>query len=62
MPLISLIIYLLIVGALLYLVSLAPIDATIKKIINGVVLLCVVIWLLQIVGLLAPLNTIRIGK
>jgi hypothetical protein len=41
---------------------LAPIDATIKKIINGIVIIVVILWLLTMFGLLAPLQTIRIGR
>jgi hypothetical protein len=62
MPLITLIVYLIVIGALLYLVSLAPIDATIKKIINGIVIIVVILWRLTMFGLLAPLQTIRIGR
>ena len=50
MTLLSIIIALIIVGAILYLVnSVLPIDATVKKVINIVVIIVVCLWL--IVGL-----------
>jgi hypothetical protein len=46
--LISLIVTLLIIGALLYLVNtLIPMDSKIKTILNVVVILALVIWLLK---------------
>ena len=47
MDLLSLVIFLIIVGAILYLVSLLPIDATILTIIRAVVILLVILYLLQ---------------
>lgn len=48
MTLISLVIVLFVVGVLLWLVNRAPIiDATIKTVINWVVLVVVVLWLLR---------------
>jgi hypothetical protein len=46
MSLISLLIVLLIFGGVLYLVSLAPIDGTIKRIIQVVAILFLIIWVL----------------
>ena len=49
MPLIQLVVILIVIGVLLWLVNTyIPMDATIKKIINGVVIIAVVIWLLYI--------------
>ena len=49
MPLIQLVVILIVIGVLLWLVNTyIPMDATIKRIINGVVIICVVIWLLYI--------------
>lgn len=59
MNLISLVITLLIIGAILYVIQRLPgIDSTIKTIIYFVVILVVLIWLLQ--GLVPGLGTIRI--
>lgn len=61
MSLISLVIVLIIIGALLYVVSLLPIDGTIKKIINIVVIIVVLLWILQLfVG--PGFGDIRIGR
>lgn len=60
MSLISLVIALIVIGAALYIISLLPIDGTIKKIINMVVILVVLLWILGL--FLGPLDTIRIGR
>lgn len=43
----SLIIALIIVGALLYLLQLLPIDATVKRIIQVIAIVILVVWLLR---------------
>jgi VIT1/CCC1 family predicted Fe2+/Mn2+ transporter len=50
--LISIIVTLIVIGLLLYLIGLIPMDGTIKQIIRVVVIIAVVIWLLQSFGLL----------
>lgn len=61
MSLIGLVITLVIVGVLLWLVNnYVPMDGKIKRIINVVVVIVVVIWLLQAFGLLGSLQNIRI--
>ncbi len=60
MSLISLVIYLIVLGAVLYIVSLLPIDATIKKIINVVVILVVLLYVLQM--FVGDLPNLRIGR
>ncbi len=53
MSLISLVIVLIVVGVLLWAVnSFIPMDAKIKQILNIVVVLVVVLWLLNIFGVL----------
>jgi hypothetical protein len=53
MPLINLIITLVVVGVLLWLVNAyIPMDGKIKKILNIVVVICVVVWLLYAFGIL----------
>jgi len=47
MSLIPLLIVLVIVGAVLYLLQLVPIDATVKTIIYVIVIVAVLIWLLR---------------
>ena len=62
MPLISLVIVLIVVGVLLWLVNTyIPMDSKIKSILNAVVVIAVVIWLLQVFGLLGSLQGIRVG-
>jgi hypothetical protein len=61
MSLIGLVITLAVVGVLLWLLNnYVPMDAKIKRIINVVVVIVVVIWLLQAFGILGSLQNIRI--
>jgi hypothetical protein len=61
MSLIGLVLTLVVVGVLLWLLNnYVPMDAKIKRIINFVVVIVVVIWLLQVFGLLGSLQNIRI--
>ena len=53
--LISIIVSLVILGLLLWLVDMLPIDGRIKTIINVVVIIAIIIWLLQIVGVVIPI-------
>lgn len=64
MPLIQFVIVLVCVGVLLYVVNhFVPwIDGNIKKIINGVVILCTVLWVIGLFGVFGPLWHIRIGR
>jgi hypothetical protein len=52
MTLVGLLVILIIVGVVLYLIQLIPMDATIKKIIWVLVILCVILWVLSQFGLL----------
>ncbi len=62
MSLINLVITLIVVGVLLWAVNTyIPMDAKIKKILNVIVVLVVVLWLLQPFGILGSLSNIRIG-
>ncbi len=63
MPFINLIIVLIVVGVLLWLVNTyLPMDGKIKSILNGVVVIVVVVWLLQVFGILGSLSSIHIAK
>jgi len=54
MPLINLVITLVVGGVILFLINnYLPMDGKIKKILNIVVVIVVIIWLLQSFGLLA---------
>ncbi len=62
MPLLQVVVILMVVGVLLWLVNkYIPMQATIKKIMNAVVVIAVVIWLLNIFGLFDSFANIRIG-
>lgn len=62
MDLISLVVTLAVVGLILWAINtLIPMDATIKKVINVIVLVFVCLWLLQVFGLLGSLHTVRVG-
>ncbi len=57
MTLLSLILTLALVGFLLWaLNTYVPMDAKLKKILNAVVVICVVVWLLDQFGVLAHLH------
>jgi len=63
MSLVSLVVVLIVVGVLLWLVNTyIPMEATIKRIINIVVIVAVCIWLLSVFGLVPDLNAVRVGK
>lgn len=53
---IEIILTLVIVGVVLYLINLLPMDGTIKQIIRVLIILLVVIWLLQSLGILGSLR------
>jgi len=63
MSLISLVITLIVVGVLLWLVNTyIPMDGKIKKILNGVVVISVVLWLLYAFGILDHVRDIRVRR
>jgi hypothetical protein len=62
MSLLGLIITLVVVGVLLWLLNnYVPMDGKIKRILNAVVVIVVVVWLLQAFGVLGSLRNMRIG-
>lgn len=61
MSFLSLIVTLIVVGILLGLMNKhVPMDAQIKKIINIVVIIVVVLWLLTVFGLLPALSSVKV--
>jgi hypothetical protein len=56
--LISIIVTLVVIGLVLYLIDLIPMDRTIKQIIRIIVIIGVVIWLLQSFGFIGSINGI----
>ena len=62
MPLITLIVTLVIVGVILWAINAyIPMQPTIKKILNVVVVIVVVLYLLSAFGLLGDIRTLRVG-
>jgi len=62
MPLIQVLLTLVVVGVLLWLVNLIPMQGTTKSILNSIVVIFVVIWLLNVFGLMPYLHQIRVGN
>jgi hypothetical protein len=63
MPLVTLVLILIAVGVVLWLINTyIPMDAKIKGILNAVVVIAVVLWLLQVFGLLDQVTNIHVGK
>ncbi len=63
MSLISLAVTLIVIGVLLWLVNTyIPMDGKIKSILNGVVVICVVVWLLFAFGILNHSGDIHVPR
>jgi VIT1/CCC1 family predicted Fe2+/Mn2+ transporter len=63
MPLIQLIIVLVVVGVILGLINnYIPMDATIKRILNIVVVIAVILWLLRVFGVLTNFPGISVNR
>jgi hypothetical protein len=61
MPLVQIIVALIVVGVLLGLVNRhIPMAGSIKSILNGVVVIVVVLWLLNVFGLFSSLSMIHV--
>jgi hypothetical protein len=62
MPLLQVVLVLIVVGVLLGLINTyIPMQGTIKAILNAVVVIAVVLWLMNLYGLLNKLSTFRVG-
>ena len=63
MPLLQLLEVLIVVGVLLGLVNrYIPMQGTIKSILNGVVVIAVVLWVLNVFGLFHSLARVHVGS
>jgi hypothetical protein len=61
MPLLTILLIIILAGFLLWLVNtMIPMDRTIKKILNIVVVVIVIIWLLKVFGLFSYLMAIHV--
>jgi hypothetical protein len=62
-PLIQVIVVLIVVGVLLWLINnYIPMAASIKSILNAVVVIVVVVWLLKIFGVWSYITHIHVGR
>jgi hypothetical protein len=56
------VITLVVVGVILWVInSYIPMQSTIKRILNVVVIIVVIVWLLSAFGLIGPISQFRIG-
>ncbi len=56
MPLLSVIVYLIVIGVVLWLVNnFIPMASSIKTILNAVVVIAVCLWVLNVFGIITPL-------
>lgn len=63
MPLLQIALSLIVVGVLLWLVNTyIPMARSIKSILNAVVVIVVVVWLLNIFGVLSSIPNFRVGR
>jgi hypothetical protein len=63
MPLIQLVVILVVIGVILWAInSYIPMDTTIKKILNGIVILVAILFVLSAFGILESTSGIRIGR
>ena len=63
MPLVNLIVVLIIVGVALYLINnFIPMAASIKTILNVVVVIAVCVWLLQAFGMMGSISSYRLTR
>jgi len=62
MPLVQVILLLIIVGVVLFLINqYIPMASSIKSILNAVVVIAVIVWLLNVFGLLSSNPRLHIG-
>jgi hypothetical protein len=63
MPLVQLVLVLMVVGVLLWLINrYIPMQGTIKSILNAVVVIVVVLWVLNVFGVLHNINQFHVGN
>jgi len=63
MPLINIVIALVVVGMALWVINrYIPMAASIKNILNVVVVIAVCVWILQVTGLWGPISSYRVSR
>jgi len=61
MPLLTIVLVLIVTGVLLWVVNnYIPMQRTIKNILNAIIVIVVVVWLLNVFGVLGSLQHVRI--
>ena len=55
---VSIVVALVVVGLVLYLIDIIPMDRTIKQIIRAIVIVGVIIWLLQAFGFIGSVGSL----
>jgi len=61
MPLLTIVLVIVVAGVLLWLVNnYIPMQRTIKKILNAVIVIVLIIWLLSVFGILGNIQHLRI--
>lgn len=61
MPLLTILLVIIIVGVLLWMInSFIPMDRNIKKILNVVVIIILIVWLLKVFGIFSSLMNIHV--
>ena len=60
MSILTIVITLVVVGFVMWLINYIPMQPTIKKIVNGIVVVFVVVWLFKVFGLWAYLTNVRV--
>jgi predicted membrane protein len=62
MSLLSVVIAVVIVGVLLWAINnFIPMDGKVKSILNAIIIIALVIWLLQVFGIIGALGGVRVG-
>lgn len=63
MSLIGIVITLIVIGVLLWLVeTYIPMNPTIKRILEAIVVIVVVLWLLQVFGILGTVGSVKVQQ
>jgi hypothetical protein len=63
MPLVNLVVALIVIGVVLYFINrYIPMAYSIKSILNVVVVVAVLVWVLQSVGLWSSITAFRVGR
>ena len=63
MPLIQVVVVLIVAGVVLWLINrFIPMAGSIKKILNAVVVIVIILWLLSVFGILSSFSNIRVGR